>query len=65
MQTLIGAGRIFAAEETDPRETVRAFVDYKGTTAAAIIKMKELGFDTAVRQGLEAAYRKAQALSRS
>lgn len=64
MQTLIGAGRIYAAEETDPRETVRAFVDYKGTTAAAILKMRELGFDAAVREGLEAAYRKTQTLSR-
>ena len=65
MQTLIGAARIFAAGETDPRDTVRAFVDYRGTTAAAILRMRELGFDAAVAAGLEAAYRKAQALSAS
>lgn len=65
LQTLIGAARIFEAHDTVPAETVQAFVDYKGTTAAAILKMRELGFAAAVQAGLEAAYRKAQALSRS
>lgn len=64
LQTLIGAGRIFETQETIPTEVVKAFVDYKGTTAAAILRMKELGFAAAVQGGLEAAYRKAQALSR-
>jgi pyrroline-5-carboxylate reductase len=64
MQTLIGAARIFATHETSPAETVKAFVDYDGTTAAAINKMRQRGFATAVRAGLEAAYQKAQALSR-
>lgn len=65
LQTLIGAARTFELHETDPVETVKAFVDYKGTTAAAINKMRELGFASAVRAGLEAAYLRAQALSRS
>jgi pyrroline-5-carboxylate reductase len=65
LQTLIGAARIFESHETMPAETVKAFVDYKGTTAAAIQKMRELGFAAAVRGGLEAAYLKAQALSRN
>jgi pyrroline-5-carboxylate reductase len=65
LQTLIGAARIFESHETMPAETVKAFVDYKGTTAAAILKMRELGFAAAVRGGLEAAYLKAQALSRN
>lgn len=65
LQTLIGAARTFELHETNPVETVKAFVDYKGTTAAAINKMRELGFAAAVQGGLEAAYRKAKALSRS
>lgn len=64
LQTLIGAAHLFEAQETDPQETVKAFVDYNGTTAAAILRMRELGFAAAVGAGLEAAYRKAQALSR-
>ncbi len=65
LQTLIGAARIFEAHGTMPAEIVKAFVDYKGTTAAAIQKMRELGFAAAVRGGLDAAYLKAQALSHS
>lgn len=65
LQTLIGAAQTFELEETDPGEIVRAFVDYEGTTAAAINKMREFGFSAAVRGGLEAAYRKAKALSRT
>lgn len=63
VQTLIGAARIFENQDITPAETVEAFVDYDGTTAAAISKMRELGFGPAVRAGLEAAYLKAQALS--
>lgn len=65
LQTLIGAARTFELHETNAVEVVKAFVDYKGTTAAAINKMRELGFAAAVRGGLEAAYLKAQALSRN
>jgi pyrroline-5-carboxylate reductase len=64
LQTLIGAARTFDLRETIPADIVATFVDYRGTTAAAIHKMRELGFAAAVRGGLEAAYRKAQALSR-
>lgn len=64
VQTLIGAARIFEEQDIAPAETVKAFVDYDGTTATAILKMQEMGFGPAVRAGLEAAYLKAQALSR-
>ncbi|MHA6642637.1 pyrroline-5-carboxylate reductase family protein [Mesorhizobium sp. A623] len=64
VQTLIGAARIFETQDATPAETVKAFVDYGGTTAAAISKMRELGFGPAVRAGLEAAYLKARSLSR-
>lgn len=61
LQTLIGAGRIFEVRETMPAELVKTFLDYDGTTAAAIRRMRELGFADAVQGGLEAAYRKARA----
>lgn len=42
---------------------MKSFVDYKGTTAAGIIAMRQMGFDSAVGAGLDAAFRKAKALS--
>lgn len=62
-QVIIGAGRLQEAGKEDPSETVKAFVDYKGTTAAGIIAMRGAGFEAAVRAGLEAAFKKALALS--
>jgi pyrroline-5-carboxylate reductase len=64
LQTLIGAARTFDLNETNPTEIVRAFVDYGGTTAAAIQTMRDRGFAAAVEAGLEAAHAKAKALSR-
>lgn len=61
---LIGAGRIFEKTGEDPEETVAAFVDYKGVTAAAIEAMRAGGFDALVAKGLEAALRKSEALRR-
>lgn len=63
-QVIIGAGRLQEQDRMSPSETVKAFVDYRGTTAAGIIGMRQHGFDAIVSAGLEAAYRKAQALSR-
>lgn len=62
-QVIIGAGRLQEADNTSPADTVKAFVDYNGTTAAGIIAMRKMGFDSAVRAGLDAAFRKAQSLS--
>jgi pyrroline-5-carboxylate reductase len=62
-QVIIGAGRLQEHDRASPSDTVQAFVDYKGTTAAGIVEMRREGFETAVRAGLEAAYRKARALS--
>lgn len=63
-QVIVGAGRLQEFNGQSPAETVKAFLDYKGTTAAAISAMREHGFDEAVAAGLNAALRKAQALSR-
>ncbi|MEK1890299.1 MAG: pyrroline-5-carboxylate reductase dimerization domain-containing protein [Phyllobacterium sp.] len=62
-QVIIGAGRLQEFNGASPSDTVKSFVDYKGTTAAGIIAMRQNGFDAAVGAGLDAAFRKAQALS--
>ena len=56
---LCGASQLFHGSETDTAEIVREMIDYKGTTAAALLAMKENGFDQAVAAGLQAAAKKA------
>lgn len=63
-QVIIGAGKLQERHNLSPAETVKAFVDYNGTTAAGIIGMRDAGFESAVRTGLEAAYQKARTLSK-
>jgi pyrroline-5-carboxylate reductase len=55
---LVGTGRIFEETGEDPAETVAAFLDYRGVTAAAIEAMLAGGFREAVRAGLAAALEK-------
>jgi pyrroline-5-carboxylate reductase len=62
-QVIIGAGRLQEAHREPPTETVKAFVEYRGTTAAGIVAMREGGFENVVRAGLEAAFQKALGLS--
>ncbi len=59
---LVGTGRIFEATGEDPADTVAAFVDYRGVTAAAIEAMQAGGFDAVVSAGLAAALEKSAAL---
>ncbi|TCN36528.1 pyrroline-5-carboxylate reductase family protein [Sinorhizobium americanum] len=56
---LVGSGRLFEKSGECPTDTVEAFVGYRGTTAAAIEAMRASGFDAAVRNGLDAAFRKS------
>jgi pyrroline-5-carboxylate reductase len=56
---IVGAGRLLEAQDDDPHETVAAFANYRGATAAAIEAMRAAGFEAAIRDGLEAARRKA------
>ncbi|AYG61831.1 pyrroline-5-carboxylate reductase family protein [Rhizobium jaguaris] len=56
---LIGAGRMLERREESPDDIVEAFLDYRGTTAAAIESMRTAGFDTAVAEGLSAAFKKS------
>ncbi|MFT3975183.1 MAG: pyrroline-5-carboxylate reductase dimerization domain-containing protein [Amaricoccus sp.] len=59
---LVGTGRLFERSGEDPADTVAAFVDYRGVTAAAIEAMRAAGFDAAVSAGLAAALVKSEAL---
>lgn len=59
---LTGTGRLIDLNDASPADTVKAFLGYHGTTAAAIETMREAGFDEAVAKGLEAAFRKSIAM---
>ena len=56
---IVGAGRLLEQRDDCPAETVRTFLDYRGTTAAAIEEMRAAGFGAAVSRGLSAALRKS------
>lgn len=56
---LVGAGQLLAIRDEDPADLVQVFLDYQGTTAAAIRAMRAGGFDAAVAHGLEAAFQKS------
>lgn len=62
-QVVAGASQLFAAESAgpaaDPEAIVKEMIDYRGTTAAALQTMLDLGFEKAVQSGLDAAFRKA------
>lgn len=55
--TLTGTGRLLEQRPECPADIVRTFLDYRGTTAAAIEEMRASGFDAAVRNGLDAAFK--------
>jgi pyrroline-5-carboxylate reductase len=59
---LVGTGRLLERHGQSPATIVRDFVEYRGATAAAIEAMLASSFDTAVRNGLAAAFRKAVSL---
>lgn len=56
---MVGAGRLLELRDDCPTETVRTFLDYRGTTAAAIEEMRRAGIDAAVARALEAAFQKS------
>lgn len=56
---LVGTGRLLEQRDDCPADTVRTFLDYRGTTAAAIETMRTAGFDAAVARGLTAAFEKS------
>lgn len=56
---IIGAGRLLEQSDDCPTETVQTFLDYRGTTAAAIEEMRHAGIDAAVSRALDAAFQKS------
>ncbi|WP_246753047.1 pyrroline-5-carboxylate reductase dimerization domain-containing protein [Sinorhizobium sp. BG8] len=56
---LVGTGRLLEQRDVCPTETVQTFLDYRGTTAAAIEEMMTAGFGSAVARGLAAAFAKS------
>ncbi|ESY73497.1 pyrroline-5-carboxylate reductase [Mesorhizobium sp. LNHC252B00] len=62
---LIGTGKLLAARAENPKDIVQTFVNYRGTTAAAIEAMRAAGFEAAVRGGLAAALQKSVAMGQA
>ncbi|WP_192254342.1 pyrroline-5-carboxylate reductase family protein [Mesorhizobium silamurunense] len=62
---LTGTGRLLELNDASPADTVEAFLDYRGTTAAAIETMRDAGFDEAVAKGLAAAFLKSIAMGKA
>lgn len=56
---LVGTGRLLEQRGDCPTETVKTFLGYRGTTAAAIEEMMAAGFGAAVTRGLAAAFEKS------
>lgn len=56
---LKGAGRLLERRDQSPNDIVETFLNYRGTTAAAIEHMRASGFDGAVADGLESAFWKS------
>lgn len=56
---LAGAGRLIERRDEAPADIVRTFLDYRGTTAAAIDAMRGAGLEAAVAAGLAAALEKS------
>ncbi len=62
---LVGTGRLVERRSECPSDIVETFMEYRGTTAAALDMMRASGFETAVRNGLEAAFQKSVSMGQS
>ncbi|TIO74756.1 MAG: pyrroline-5-carboxylate reductase [Mesorhizobium sp.] len=62
---LAGTGRLLELDDASPADTVEAFLDYRGATAAAIETMREAGFNETVAKGLAAAFLKSIAMGKA
>ncbi len=59
-QLFYASGTIFSHEAATPKDYVTEMVDYGGTTAAGLQKMKSSPLASLIEQGLAAAYQKAK-----
>lgn len=62
---LVGTGKLLEARADCPKDIVQTFIDYRGTTAAAIEAMRAAGFETAVADGLAAALQKSVSMGQA
>lgn len=62
---LTGAGRLMERHPQTPDRLVELFLEYRGTTAAAIEAMRGAGFDAAVATGLQSAFEKSLRMARA
>jgi len=53
-QLLVGTGALIAQNQASPSETVQAFINYRGSTAAGLVAMQKAGIDNLVACGLDA-----------
>lgn len=65
LTVIAGAGRLLERRAQSPDQTVEMFLQYRGTTAAAIEAMRASGFDGAVASGLQKAFEKSLDLAQS
>jgi pyrroline-5-carboxylate reductase len=62
---LVGAGRLIELHGDAPENVVETFLDYRGTTAAAIDTMRLAGFEQAVARGLMAVFEESLSIGSS
>lgn len=62
LAVIVGSGHLLERAGRPPDETVDTFLEYRGTTAAAIEAMRASGFDRAVAQGLQKALERSREL---
>ncbi|ARM92502.1 pyrroline-5-carboxylate reductase protein (plasmid) [Rhizobium sp. CIAT894] len=60
-----GAGRLLERHGENPDDVVQTFLDYRGTTAAAIEGMRAAGFDASVAKGLSAAFERSVSMGKA
>ncbi len=62
-QLLAGSGKIFENSEKPPAEYVKEMIEYQGTTAAGLERMKMTSLAKDIQQGVAAAYQRTKTIS--
>ncbi|GAB2185409.1 pyrroline-5-carboxylate reductase family protein [Roseibium sp. LAB1] len=62
-QLILSAGQIMAEDARSPAEHVQEMIDYAGTTAAGLVKLKELGIAGLIGEGLEASTERVRTIA--
>jgi len=62
-QLFLSSGQIMSTDAAAPSERVQEMVDYAGTTAAGLIKMRELGLQRLIADGLDASTERVRTIA--